>query len=77
MQWIKIEGWWFMSKKFHAVNRKTGERWKPDKRFGRNFLVMFDSGYLGEVVQDFYTTITPLDPKFWKVVHTTREASDD
>ena len=57
-----------MSKKFYAVNREDGERWKPDKRIRKNFLVMYDSGYLAEVSQDWDTYITPLDPRVWETV---------
>ena len=31
-----------MSKKFWAINRQTGERWKPVRG---EYLVMYDSGY--------------------------------
>lgn len=54
-----------MSKKFHAVNRKTGERWRPEKG-KKQYLVMYDSGYLAKVTQDFYTYIEPLDTKEWR-----------
>ena len=60
-----------MSKKFHAVNRETGERWKPkyNEKIGRKqYLVMYDSGYIGVVTEDFYTYISPLDPREWKIV---------
>ena len=58
-----------MSKKFYAVNRESGERWKPDKtKDGCHFLVMYDSGYLAEVEQDWETYITPLNPKYWETV---------
>lgn len=62
-----------MSKKFYAVNRETGEKWKPVKSVGweqspHQYLVMFDSGYLAVVTQDFYSHITPLDPKIWQTV---------
>lgn len=55
-----------MSKKFYAVDRITGERWKPT---GTQYLVMYDSGYLAVVTQDFYTYIAPLDTKKWKIVN--------
>lgn len=62
-----------MSKKFYAVNRETGERWKPYQNFGDGadgFLVMFDSGYLAAVYnyQDYETFVSPLDPKIWRKV---------
>lgn len=56
-----------MSKKFHAENRETGARWVPDKRY-KEYLVMYDSGYLAVVSEDYYTCIKPLDPSRWKVV---------
>ncbi len=56
-----------MSKKFHAVHRKTGERWKPSGN-DNQFLVLYDSGYAAVVTEQFYTFITPLDPRVWKVV---------
>ena len=60
-----------MSKKFYAINRETGERWKPNVSAGiniRHYLVMYDSGYLAEVKEDFYTYITPLDNKTWEII---------
>lgn len=57
-----------MSKKFYAINRETGERWKPDKRHEHQFLVMYDSGYLAVVTYDFYTFTEPLDPKIWEKI---------
>lgn len=54
-----------MSKKFHAVNRKTGERWRPEKG-KKQYLVMYDSGYLAKITEDFYTFIEPLDRGVWK-----------
>jgi len=59
-----------MSKKFYAVNRETGERWKPDTSgfYDKQYLVMYDSGYLAVVSQEFYTHIEPLDTKIWKTV---------
>ena len=58
-----------MSKKFWAVNRITGEKWKPNGNdvSVRQYLVMYDSGYLAVVSEDFYTYITPLDAKEWEV----------
>ena len=61
-----------MSKKFYAVNRKTGERWKPKKLNGTSkkpFLVLLDSGYAGVIHSDgFYTYFDTLDPSIWRVV---------
>lgn len=57
-----------MSKKFYAVHRETGERWKPSRFHDKQYLVMYDSGYLAVVTDDFYTHIEPLDPKTWKSV---------
>lgn len=59
-----------MSRKFYAVNRKTGERWKPDTNTGKQhqYLVMYDSGCLAVVTQDFYTYIKPLDVTKWRTV---------
>lgn len=69
-----------MSKKFYAVNRVTGEKWKPTRPainhrsitegIFRQYLVMYDSGYLAVVTEDFYVYIEPLDPKIWKTVLT-------
>ena len=58
-----------MSKKFWAVSRTTGEKWKPNRNdvSVRQYLVMYDSGYLAVVSEDFYTYITPLDAKEWEV----------
>ena len=56
-----------MSKKFHAIHRETGERWAPEKDT-KEYLVMYDSGYLAVVNEDFYTTVRPLNPKWWKIV---------
>lgn len=41
-----------MSKHFTAVNRITGEMWKSTNG---SYLVMYDSGYLAEVVEDYYS----------------------
>lgn len=59
-----------MSKKFYAINRKTGEKWKKpkDSSYDHEYLVLYDSGYAAVVRQEFYTHIEPLDPKEWKVV---------
>lgn len=56
-----------MSKKFWAENRETGERWKPDPAL-KQYLVMYDSGYLAVVTEDFYQTVLPLSLTTWKVV---------
>ena len=58
-----------MSKKFWAVNRTTGVRWKPeiDRPGIHQYLMMYDSGYLAVVTEDFYTYITPLNAKEWEV----------
>lgn len=62
-----------MSKRFYAVNRETGERWKPENEFGveKSYLMLYDSGYIAVVKDAGYmgTSITPLDPKKWKVVY--------
>lgn len=60
-----------MSKLFHAVNRKTGERWKRTRDYAdREYLVMYDSGYLAVVTENGYgdCNISPLDPKEWECV---------
>lgn len=58
-----------MSKKFKAINRLTGEDWKPKKiDTGKQYLVLYDSGYAVVVTEDFYTYIEPLDTKEWEVV---------
>lgn len=56
-----------MSRKFYAVNRITKERWKPANGV-KEYLMMYDSGYLAVVKEDFYTYIVPLDPKIWETV---------
>lgn len=59
-----------MSRKFYAINRETGKRWYPDHTKDRNqYLMMYDSGYLAVVTEDFYQYISPLDHKEWKVIH--------
>lgn len=60
-----------MSRKFYAVNRITGERWKPSVSDSKDkeYLVMYDSGYLAVVEEGFYSFITPLCPKTWKIVY--------
>ena len=57
-----------MSKRFHAINTQTGERWNPEPG-KKQYLVMYDSGYLAMVTEDFYTHIEPLDTKLWKPIH--------
>jgi hypothetical protein len=58
-----------MSRLFYAVNRETGERWKPCKSYNKEYLFMYDSGYLGVCSYDgFYTHTSPLCNKTWKVV---------
>lgn len=60
-----------MSKHFTAINRKTGKQWKSTNG---SFLVMYDSGYLAEVIKDPHQTdrnipvIVPLDIKEWKML---------
>lgn len=58
-----------MSKKFYAVNRETGDKWKSKGSY-KQYLIMYDSGYLGVVDKSdpYYMSITPLDPKIWKRV---------
>ncbi len=68
-----------MAKKFYAVHRETGERWKPDKKYTKKrettqrpygqYLVMYDSGHLAVITVDFYVYIEPLDPAKWKIIH--------
>lgn len=58
-----------MSKKFYAVNRLTGEKWKPSKKnVNKEYLVMYDSGYLAVVTEGFYIHIEPLNKKEWEIV---------
>ena len=57
-----------MSKVFWAENRETGEKWHPEPGTKKQYLVMYDSGYLAVVTEDFYYYITPLDDKIWKKV---------
>ena len=56
-----------MSKHFTAINRTTGERWKSTNG---SYLIMYDSGYLAEVTEDFYTYIKPLDTDVWQCIIT-------
>jgi hypothetical protein len=71
-----------MSKKFWAVNRLTGEKWKPKKIpdtppfKGRQYLMLWDSGYPAVVTEDFYLTMEPLDMKVWKLVWKDRPDKD-
>lgn len=66
-----------MSKKFYAVNRETGEKWKRTSGIVKEYLVMYDSGYLGVVRDDGYLRyISPLDAKLWKVVHKQQKLVD-
>ena len=54
-----------MSKHFTAINRITGEQWKSTNG---SYLVMYDSGFLAEVVEDYYTFMKPLDTSVWKTI---------
>lgn len=56
-----------MSKKFWAENLATGERWKPENG-KKQYLMMYDSGALAVVTEDFYQHVAPLDTKTWKCV---------
>ena len=56
-----------MKKRFYAINRQTGEKWKPEPSL-KNYLVMYDSGYLAVVTEGFYTHIEPLCTKTWKKI---------
>lgn len=56
-----------MSKKFYAEHKITRERWKPEKG-KRQYLVMYDSGYLAVVTEDFYTFIEPLDNRLYQTI---------
>ena len=59
-----------MSKKFYAVNRDTHERWKPNPKYTQNYLILFDSGALAEVIVNKYrgTQIRPLPAEFVRVI---------
>jgi hypothetical protein len=59
-----------MSKKFWAVNRLTGEKWKPKTGpyTPPQYLMLWDSGYPAVVKEGFYLTMEPLDMKVWKLV---------
>ena len=57
-----------MSRVFWAVNRDTGERWKPTGD-DHQYLVMLDSGCLAEVTEmphegDY---VDPLDTAVWEM----------
>lgn len=56
-----------MSKIFYAINKETGEKWKPQPN-KKQFLMMYDTGYLAIVEHDFYMYVEPLDTKIWKTV---------
>lgn len=57
-----------MAKKFHAEHKETGERWKPDlNTYTHQYLVLYDSGKLAVVSENFYTHIQPLSNE-WKLV---------
>ena len=58
-----------MSRKFYAVNRYTGERWKPRPEC-KEYLMLWDSGYPAVVQESGWdgVFITALDPKTWKLV---------
>jgi hypothetical protein len=59
-----------MSTKFYAKHRVTGEKWKPDpdSSYDHEYLIMYDTGYLAVVKEEFYTYIQPLDPKEWELI---------
>ena len=61
-----------MSKKFWAINRQTGERWKPVRG---EYLVMYDSGYLAVVEEPNWggQFVIPLNPEEWECVHEFKE----
>lgn len=54
-----------MSKHFTAINRITGEQWKSTNG---SYLMMYDSGFLAEVVEDYYTFVKALDSEVWKTI---------
>ena len=58
-----------VSTKFYAVNKESGERWRSSEH-EKQFLVMYDSGYLGVVTKIPWngSDIKPLDTKVWSVV---------
>jgi len=56
-----------MSKKFYAINRDTGERWKSKKE--DEYLVMYDTGMLAVVDSSYgYTSIIKLNTNIWKMI---------
>ena len=56
-----------MSKKFHVVNKHTGEKWKPVN--GSNqYIVVTQKGFPLIVDTDFYTSLSPLPKADWLVV---------
>ena len=66
-----------MSRLFYAVNRETGERWKPSSKIDRyyggprkQYLMMYDSGYFAVVSDYGYAgrSISDLCTKTWKIV---------
>lgn len=63
-----------MSKQFYVISRETKEKWKPSKtQKVKQYLVMYDSGYVAVVTEDLYTTIAPLNPQEWMVLHKDRK----
>ena len=66
-----------MSSKFYAVNRETGEQWKPseDTINREEFLVITTEGSLGLVIETGYwrTEFYPLCPETWKIVYNTKD----
>ena len=56
-----------MSKKFYAINKITGDKWKPELN-KKQWLMMYDTGYLAVVEHDFYMYVTPLSPEEWTTV---------
>lgn len=55
-----------MSKKFFAVHRETGEKWRPSEK--GQYLIMYDTGLLG-VVSPYspgLNSIIPLDNTVWR-----------
>ena len=61
-----------MSKKFHAVNKMTKERWTPPPHLHgeKVYLVMYDSGNLAVVSEDCsYQSIDPMNMSVWEAVY--------
>ena len=56
-----------MASKFYAINRVTNEKWKPEDN-NKQYLVMYDSGKLAIITEDFYIYIKPLDFKIYKPI---------